>query len=429
MAPKTNHQKLKRIRFGPFRFDPASGELERCGVKVHIQQTPARLLAELSAAPGTLHTRAELCARLWPAGVHVDFENNLNNAVARLRQALGVEGSSYIETIPQRGYRFTGNIHRESTELPVPFAEALRKGRAFRNRTTVRDLWRAVEYFRQAIEAEPDSAGAWAQMSDAYVLLGDDVLGGLPGREALPRAAEFAHRALEIDPRCAAAHTSLAMVAWRLNWDWRVAEERFREAVSLDSRNADAFQYYSWLLQAAGRSREAREAMLRALALDSTSSFISTNVGWMLYLDRRYSEALSQLRKTLAIDPSYALARLPLGYTLQQTGCINEAVAHFKFGLARSGDTYYKSALGQALALAGFKGQASAMLADPEPGSAYSRAMIHAALGHEEETVQSLESAAAEHSSALPYLQVDPIFDCFRRNRRYQEIAHRVGLV
>jgi tetratricopeptide (TPR) repeat protein len=168
--------------------------------------------------------------------------------------------------------------------------------------------------------------------------------------------------------------------------------------------------------------------MLSALALDSTSSFISTNVGWMLYLDRRYSEALSQLRKTLAMDPSYALARLPLGYTLQQTGRVNEAVAHFRFGLARSGDTYYKSALGQALAWAGFKGQASAMLADPEPGSGYSRAMIHAALGHEEETVQSLESAAAEHSSALPYLKVDPIFDYFRRNRRYQEIAHRVGL-
>ena len=168
--------------------------------------------------------------------------------------------------------------------------------------------------------------------------------------------------------------------------------------------------------------------MLSALALDSTSSFISTNVGWMLYLDRRYSDALSQLRKTLEMDPSYALARLPLGYTLQQTGRMNEAVAHFRFGLARSGDTYYKSALGQALAWAGFKGQASAMLADPEPGSAYSRAMIHAALGQEEETVQSLESAAAEHSSAVPYLRVDPIFDCVRRNRRYQEIAHRVGI-
>jgi DNA-binding winged helix-turn-helix (wHTH) protein/Tfp pilus assembly protein PilF len=428
MGPKANHQKLKRIQFGPFRFDPGSGELDRRGVKVRIQHTPARLLAELSAAPGTLHTRAELCTRLWPSGVHVDFENNLNNAVSRLRQALGVEGSSYIETIPQRGYRFTGRVHQESQELPVAFDESLRKGRAFRNRTTVRDLWRAVEYFRHAIEAEPDRASPYAQISDAYVLLGDDVLGALPGGEALPRAAEFARRALEIDSRCAAAQTTLAMVDWRLNWDWRGAEERFREALALDSRNATTFQYYSWLLQAQGRSQEARAAMLRALALDSTSSFISANVGWMLYLDRRYSDALSQLRKTVEMDPPYALVRLPLGLALQQTGRVNEAIAHFRFGLARSGDVYYKAALCQALAWAGLQRQASAMLADPEPGSAYNRAMIHAAFGHEEETVQSLESAVAEHSSAVPYLNVDPIFDCLRRNRRYQEIAHRVGL-
>src|SRR5258708_6976231 len=178
MASKTNHQKLKSIRFGPFRFDPASGELERCGVREHIQQTPARLLAELSAAPGTLHTRAELCALLWPAGVDVDFENKLNNAVARLGQALGAEGSWYIETIPQRGYRFTDCVHRESTESPLAFAEDLRKGRALRNRTTVRDLWRAVEYFPQAIKAEPDRAVAYVPIYDAYHLLGDDVLCG-----------------------------------------------------------------------------------------------------------------------------------------------------------------------------------------------------------------------------------------------------------
>ena len=428
MAPDANHQKLKSIRFGPFRFDPASGELARSGVKVRLQHTPARLLAELSASPGTLRTRAELCDRLWPAGVHVDFENNLNNAVARLRQALGDEGGKYIETIPQRGYRFTAGVHWDSQEVPLAPDEAVRKGRAFRNRTTVRDLWRAVEYFRQAIEAEPDRAETHAQISDAYVLLGDDVLGALPGGEALPRAAEFARRALEIDPRCAAAHTTLAMVEWRLNWDWRSAEERFRESMALDPRNATTFLYYSWLLQASGRSQEAREAMLRALTLDSGSPFISANVGWMLYLDRRYSDALAQLHETLELDPAYALARLPLGYALQQTGRLSEAIAHFRAGLARSGDAYYRAALGHALARAGFHGQASAMLAEPEPGLPYNRAMIHAALGHEEETVKSLESAAAERSSAVPYLNVDPIFDHLRGNRRYREIAHRVGL-
>jgi Flp pilus assembly protein TadD len=49
-----------------------------------------------------------LRARLWPADTFVDFENGLNNAVKRLRNALAddAENPRYIETIPKRGYRF-----------------------------------------------------------------------------------------------------------------------------------------------------------------------------------------------------------------------------------------------------------------------------------------------------------------------------------
>jgi DNA-binding winged helix-turn-helix (wHTH) protein len=202
MTVEPNHAKLKCVRFGPFRFHPATGELQRNGVGIPLQDTPARLLAELTANPEVLCRREELCARLWPKEVHLDFENNLNNAVARLRQALEPGSAQYIETVRRRGYRFIAPISHSIPPTPqVSLAhQALQKGWHFRNRITVRDLWRAVEYFEQAIRDEPNCAEAHAALSDTYALIGDDVLGGLPAADALPRAETAARYALQLDP-------------------------------------------------------------------------------------------------------------------------------------------------------------------------------------------------------------------------------------
>jgi DNA-binding winged helix-turn-helix (wHTH) protein len=429
MLVKPNHAKLKCVRFGPFQFQPATGELQRNGVGIPLQDTPARLLAELAANPEVLCTREELCARLWPEGVYLDFENNLNNAVARLRQALEPGSARYIETVRRRGYRFIAPItHSIQPAPPVSLAhQALHKGWHFRNRITVRNLWRAVEYFEQAIRDEPNCAEAHAALSDTYVLIGDDVLGGLPAADALPRAETAARQALQLDPSSAIAHTTLSMVDWRLRWDWKSAEERFQQSIALDPGRATTWQYYSWLLEASGRAKEGREAMMRALQLAPASPFVSANVGWMLYLERRPYQALAHLHETLELDENYALTHLTLGFVLQHAGRLSEALAHFSFGLVRSGDCYYRAAYAQALGRAGFQDKASAQMQTPDV-TAYHRAMIHASLGQEEDTLHSLESAVADHSSALPYLDVDPLYDRVRTNPRFKTITQCVGL-
>ncbi len=58
--------------------------------------------------PGELVTREDICKCLWPGETFVDFDHGLNNAVNRLREALGdsAEVPRFIETLPRRGYRF-----------------------------------------------------------------------------------------------------------------------------------------------------------------------------------------------------------------------------------------------------------------------------------------------------------------------------------
>ena len=96
------------IRFGAFELDPTSGELLKRGVRFRLRDKPLQVLLALLERPGETVTRQELQHRLWPGDTFVEFENGLNNAVSRLRDALGDSADTprYIETLPRRGYRF-----------------------------------------------------------------------------------------------------------------------------------------------------------------------------------------------------------------------------------------------------------------------------------------------------------------------------------
>ncbi len=94
--------------FGPYEADLSSGELRKNGFHVNIQDLPLRLLSARAEKSGQVVTRDELQKRLWPADTFVDFEDGLNTAVKKLREALGdnAETPRYVETVPRRGYRF-----------------------------------------------------------------------------------------------------------------------------------------------------------------------------------------------------------------------------------------------------------------------------------------------------------------------------------
>ena len=108
------------VRFGIFELDLTSGELRRRGVKVRLQEQPLRALVALTECPGVVLTRVELQHILWPSGTTVDFDRGLNKAINRLREALGDDADDprFIETLPQRGYRFIAELENTPTTLP-----------------------------------------------------------------------------------------------------------------------------------------------------------------------------------------------------------------------------------------------------------------------------------------------------------------------
>lgn len=108
-------------RFGGYEVDLEAGQLRKRGVKISLRDKSFEALTLLLEHPGRLVTREELRRRLWPQDVFVDFDNNLNTAIARLREALSdsAEHPRFIETLPRRGYRFIGHVS-EPVRAPAP---------------------------------------------------------------------------------------------------------------------------------------------------------------------------------------------------------------------------------------------------------------------------------------------------------------------
>src|SRR6184192_1176474 len=107
------------VRFGAFELDEDAGELRREGTKVRLQEQPLQILQILLEQPGKVVLREELRKRVWPSDTFVDFDHGINNAIKRLREALGdlAETPHYIETLPRRGYRFIGKIEYNAPRM------------------------------------------------------------------------------------------------------------------------------------------------------------------------------------------------------------------------------------------------------------------------------------------------------------------------
>jgi DNA-binding winged helix-turn-helix (wHTH) protein len=111
--------RAQKIGFDGWALDPESGDLEREGNRIRLQEQPLQALLELIAAGGGLVTREQLIAKLWPQGV-VDFDTGLNTVIRKLRAALRdtADTPRYIETLPRRGYRFIAALDAQP-EAPV----------------------------------------------------------------------------------------------------------------------------------------------------------------------------------------------------------------------------------------------------------------------------------------------------------------------
>ena len=310
--------------------------------------------------------------------------------------------------------------------------EAYLKGRYYWNKRTADGLQRALLFFQQAINKDPTYGAAYSGLADCNSGLAWH--GFKAPAEALPKANAAALKAIEIDPQSAEAHASLGLVLTH-TWDWVGAASEFKRALQLDPRYANAHHWYGDYLSIMGRHREALLEARQALELDPLNLMIGTWVGRRYYLARKYDLAIEQGRNTVELDANFAAAHLLLGENYVRVGLHEQGLAELQTAASLSGNSpLYLAQVAVAHASAGRTAEALRIVGELQTISGaryvspYGLAQIYAALNDNGQTFKWLQAAYDDRAVWMSYLAVDPVFDGFRADQRFQDFLRRVRL-
>jgi tetratricopeptide (TPR) repeat protein len=189
-------------------------------------------------------------------------------------------------------------------------------------------------------------------------------------------------------------------------------------------------------LSVKGRHDEALLEAKQALELDPLNLMIGTWVGLRYYFARQYDHAIEQGRNTVELDSNFPAAHLLLGETYVQMGLHEKGLAELESAASLSGSSpLYLAQVAVALASAGRKTEALRIIAQLQTISGrpyvspYGLAQIYAALNDKEHTFQWLQIAYDDRAVWMSYLGVDPVFDGFRSDQRFQDLLRRVHLL
>lgn len=309
--------------------------------------------------------------------------------------------------------------------------EAYLYGRLLWNRRTEMFVNEAIRQFSEALKLDPGHALAHAGLAKCYGMLG--WYGTISAHEAGEKASAAVQRGLQIDSSLAEVQCSLALVKFWYEWDWPAAETAFRKALDRSPKYAAAHHWYGTFLNAMSRFEEAEAAYNRAAELDPKSVTVEKSFADIHLFRREYALAIERLRSLIEQDPRLYSAHYDLGRAYLYSGKYCEAVSAFETAIELSGNLAGTAVLGCALAKAGRRPEAEAILDDlRNPASQRSVsdagvALILASLGETELALDWLEQAFERRCFWLVYLNVDPCYDSLRKELRFRSLVRRMS--
>ena len=372
-------------------------------------------------------TRAGADAPFWAEQFDGDFRTP---GAVRTEVARAIAREVRLRLSPAEEARLLkqGTASREAFESWV-------RARHFLARRTAADIERAVAHFKQAINADPAYAAAYAGLADCHNQFAT-VAVGLAPLENRNLAIAAARRAIELDDENAEAHAALGF-AKLYNWDWQGAELELTRAIALNPSYASARVWHASSLLVTRRTDEAIAEVNRAGELDPLSPITQTQVGWIHALAGRTDEAIARFRKVLAGDRDYPWALWQLGGSLTEIGQAGEAIPILKRACEVTQDNpAFLGSLGVAYARVGRQPEARAILgrlnrmARTRYVTPHARVYVCLELGDLDCYFDALEEGYRQRINFMAYLSVIPRENrhaAVRSDPRFVDLLRRLG--
>jgi len=329
--------------------------------------------------------------------------------------------------------KLTGSEESSIAQAPTTNSEAYElylRGRFFWNKRTGADLHKAIDYFNQAIEKDPNYALAYIGLADSYLLLPN--YGNAPTQESITPARAALKKALELDDSSAEAHASTGLLNL-LELRLEPAISELERAVQLKPNYATAHHWLMYCHLTLGHFDPAFLEAKRALELDPLSLIINADVAWTYFCARRFDDAERQAQKTLEIGPQFFRAHYYLGQVLQLKGRLADAISEYQKAFDLNSDPYSLGLLGQAYARNGQKDEAQKVLmrlnemAKSRYVAPYAIAFVYLGLGEKERAINELERAyQSGDTNYLFLMKVDPLLDDLRDQPRFEALVQKI---
>jgi DNA-binding winged helix-turn-helix (wHTH) protein/TolB-like protein/Tfp pilus assembly protein PilF len=315
--------------------------------------------------------------------------------------------------------KYTDNLEAYETYL---------KCRYYWGKRTPKEVQKSIPCFEDAIRLDPKFALAYAGLADAYAISNS----GLPFRERFPKAKAAAKQALALDETLAEAHTSLAFLLYKADWNWAESEKHFRRAIELNPNYALAHHWFGEFLGLRGRFDEGIAELNKASALDPLSLSIKSDLGRIYYRARNYDEAINLSRKTLELDPNFFNAWNTLTLAYEQKHLNDESISanlhSLKIGNMPS-DQLEK--LAEAYASGGWtaywRERRSLVLKNSSASQnlSYGFAEISLRAGEKQTALKYLAESVKLHDDGALFFVTDPLLDPLRSMPEFEELLQK----
>ncbi|MCU0339190.1 MAG: helix-turn-helix domain-containing protein [Spirosomaceae bacterium] len=309
------------------------------------------------------------------------------------------------------------------------------QGRFYQNKFAGADTFhKAIDYYKAALDIEPNYAIAYAGMASCYLYLW--FYRHLSPNVSLPKLKAAAEHSLRLDDEIAESYLAIARVKLFYEWDFEGAKNAFQKTIELNHSLAEAYQQYALYQGIVGNHIQAQVYAQTSLDLDPISLISHYYLGYNHWLVGDFERAIAQGKKLVDMEPNFWGGHSIVGLNLIKLQQYQEALPSLQKALQLNYGGQTLSSLG---VLYGFMDNAPqahqilnelSQLNQKQPVAHYDFGIVHAVLGDIERAISYFEQAIAHHEPPMlffRYIVRDWLPD-FQQDARYQHLQKQINI-